>query len=173
VKAVSAELNGTEVAVKQLNAAALMEDNCIEVFVRETRLMHQLDGDHSALSNTHFIFLHNQPLLTLPLHSLAFLFISFSLYAVVRLLGAVCEKNELSLVMTYCCNGSLFALLHNKSAQLLWQRRIRYALDIALGVRYLHSREIIHRDLKSPNVLFDGNWVAKLCDFGFAKTLQG
>ena len=51
-----------------------------------------------------------------------------------------------------------------------WQRHIKLAAQIAAGVSYLHSKKIVHRDLKSGNVLIDQRDGAKLCDFGLAKT---
>jgi len=46
------------------------------------------------------------------------------------------------------------------------------AYEIALGLEYLHSRNIIHRDLKSPNVLIDGNNTIKLADFNLSKYID-
>ncbi|KAL4458956.1 hypothetical protein ABPG75_013821 [Micractinium tetrahymenae] len=50
--------------------------------------------------------------------------------------------------------------------ELTWQRRLRLALGVARGLAYLHACGIVHGDLKSPNVLTDGGWNAKLTDFG-------
>lgn len=47
----------------------------------------------------------------------------------------------------------------------------RIALDIAVGLRYLHDHDIVHLDLKSPNVLLNGNGQAKLSDVGLARML--
>ena len=41
--------------------------------------------------------------------------------------------------------------------------------DIALGMNYLHSRRVLHCDLKSSNILIDANWDIKLCDFGLSR----
>jgi hypothetical protein len=75
-----------------------------------------------------------------------------------------------ALVMEYMRGGSLFHLLHSE-APLPWLIRHRLASDIAKGLAYLHRREplILHRDLKSHNVLLNEYQRAKLADFGLAK----
>ncbi|KAM0002106.1 putative protein kinase TKL-CTR1-DRK-2 family [Helianthus debilis subsp. tardiflorus] len=67
--------------------------------------------------------------------------------------------------------GSLYKLLHRPNNQLDIRRRLRMALDTARGMNYLHNCTpvIVHRDLKSPNLLVDKNWVVKVCDFGLSK----
>lgn len=65
-------------------------------------------------------------------------------------------------------NASLYDLLHN-GQELPWQIRYSIAKDIAYGLSLLHSRHILHRDLKSLNVLLDGRLRARLADFGLAK----
>lgn len=67
-------------------------------------------------------------------------------------------------------NGSLFDLLHGSTRIPGWTRRVRFALQIAKAVHFLHSSNppVIHRDIKSSNVLIDGNHNARLSDFGLA-----
>eukprot|EP01133_Synstelium_polycarpum_P012263 gene12263-14373_t len=53
---------------------------------------------------------------------------------------------------------------------LSWPLRIKIAYDVACAMAYLHSRHVIHRDLKSTNLLVCESWKIKVCDFGFART---
>ena len=76
------------------------------------------------------------------------------------------------LVTEYCENGNLFEFLHGKDAPDLEDiERLNLALEIAQGVNYLHSFKppILHRDLKSLNILLDKNYVAKIADFGWSR----
>ncbi|KAJ1376572.1 Serine/threonine-protein kinase, active site [Sesbania bispinosa] len=72
-------------------------------------------------------------------------------------------------------NGSLEAQLHGPSrgSALTWHMRMKIALDTARGLEYLHEHchpAVIHRDMKSSNILLDANFNAKLSDFGLAIT---
>jgi len=75
------------------------------------------------------------------------------------------------IVMEYAAGGSLFQLLHKSGGEMEWNMRLKYAAEIAKGLAYLHhfNPVIIHRDLKSMNVLIDKHNVAKLTDFGLSK----
>nr|DAD37338.1 TPA_asm: hypothetical protein HUJ06_007979 [Nelumbo nucifera] len=77
------------------------------------------------------------------------------------------------LVMEFMPNGSLHDLLHNVSTPPSWPKRAFMALQIARAVQALHEAQpcVIHRDIKSANILFDSNWNAKLADFGLAVRL--
>ncbi|KAL4506717.1 hypothetical protein ABPG72_000288 [Tetrahymena utriculariae] len=90
---------------------------------------------------------------------------------IVLFLGACTEVPNFSIVMEYCQRGSLWSLLQNHSVPLTWDDRRKIALDIAKGVFFLHSSKppIIHRDLKSLNVLVDDNFRCKLTDFGWTR----
>jgi len=65
----------------------------------------------------------------------------------------------------------LYRLIHRPNSQLDERKRLRMALDVARGMNYLHNSTpvIVHRDLKSPNLLVDKNWVVKVCDFGLSR----
>lgn len=91
----------------------------------------------------------------------------------VRLLGFCEDNNELILVYEFMSNGTLHDHLHrlNNSPLMSWTSRIKVALDAARGLEYLHvyaSPPVIHRDIKSSNILLDSNWVAKVSDFGLS-----
>uniref|UniRef100_A0A158PAA8 Protein kinase domain-containing protein n=1 Tax=Angiostrongylus cantonensis TaxID=6313 RepID=A0A158PAA8_ANGCA len=67
--------------------------------------------------------------------------------------------------MEYCPNGHLGDIL--KSDRVIgWEEWCSWSRQIAEGMEYLHKNKVIHRDLKSPNILFDEEGVVKICDFG-------
>ncbi|XP_059648198.1 serine/threonine-protein kinase-like protein At5g23170 [Cornus florida] len=74
------------------------------------------------------------------------------------------------LVMELMPNGTLHDLLHVAFPPPPWPKRVEIAVQVARGVQLLHEAKpvIIHRDIKSANILFDSNWNAKLGDFGLA-----
>ncbi|KAL8195791.1 hypothetical protein R6Q57_025544 [Mikania cordata] len=90
---------------------------------------------------------------------------------VVLFMGAVTRPPNLSILTEFLPRGSLFKLLHRSNVQLDERRRLRMALDVAKGMNYLHTSNpvIVHRDLKTPNLLVDKNWVVKVCDFGMSR----
>ncbi|KAI3987530.1 hypothetical protein MKX01_003216 [Papaver californicum] len=90
---------------------------------------------------------------------------------VLLFMGAVTSSQHLCIVTEYLPCGSLFQLLRRNSARLDWRRRSLMAVDIAQGMNYLHrcNPPIIHRDLKSSNLLVDKNWNVKVGDFGLSR----
>uniref|UniRef100_A0A5B7APA6 Protein kinase domain-containing protein n=1 Tax=Davidia involucrata TaxID=16924 RepID=A0A5B7APA6_DAVIN len=89
----------------------------------------------------------------------------------VNLLGFGVDSHERKfIVVEFMRNGSLYDLLHSAARPPGWARRVRFALQIAKAVQHLHlsNPPVIHRDIKSSNVLIDGNWNARLGDFGLA-----
>ncbi|PKA46543.1 Serine/threonine-protein kinase CTR1 [Apostasia shenzhenica] len=83
---------------------------------------------------------------------------------VLLFMGAVYSPEHLAIVTEYLPRGSLFRALHKNNQSLVLRRRVQMALDVARGMNYLHRRNppIIHRDLKSSNLLVDKNWTVKV-----------
>ncbi|KAI3776297.1 hypothetical protein L1987_46073 [Smallanthus sonchifolius] len=92
---------------------------------------------------------------------------------IVLFMGAVTQPPNLSIVTEYLSRGSLYRLLHKPGAKetLDERRRLSMAYDVAKGMNYLHRRNppIVHRDLKSPNLLVDRKYTVKVCDFGLSR----
>ncbi|KAL5755226.1 hypothetical protein ACOSP7_023446 [Xanthoceras sorbifolium] len=93
----------------------------------------------------------------------------------VPLLGYCCDNDQQILVYPFMSNGSLQDRLYGEAAKrkiLDWPTRLSIALGAARGLLYLHTfpvRSVIHRDVKSSNILLDQSMCAKVADFGFSK----
>lgn len=96
----------------------------------------------------------------------------------VGLVGYCEERDERLLVYDYMKNGALYDHLHHKdnihkdsSVLNSWKMRISICLDASRGIEYLHNYAvppIIHRDIKSSNILLDYHWTARVSDFGLS-----
>ncbi|KEH30777.1 Serine/Threonine kinase family protein [Medicago truncatula] len=96
----------------------------------------------------------------------------------VTLIGCCIQREEKMLVYEYMANGSLdyFIFDRTKSKLLDWPKRFHIICGIARGLMYLHQDSrlrIVHRDLKSSNVLLDDTLNPKISDFGLARTFGG
>ncbi|CAN6583206.1 unnamed protein product [Malus baccata var. baccata] len=95
----------------------------------------------------------------------------------VRLLGYCAEGAHRMLVYEYVDNGNLEQWLHGDvgpKSPLTWESRMNIVLGTAKGLTYLHEGlepKVVHRDIKSSNILLDKQWNSKVSDFGLAKLL--
>jgi serine/threonine protein kinase len=93
-----------------------------------------------------------------------------------KLVGYCDEDDVLLLVLQYMHNGTLYDHLHddkhsNSGAISSWHLRVKIALEAARGIEYLHTYAVpavIHRDIKSSNILLDASWTACVSDFGLS-----
>lgn len=82
----------------------------------------------------------------------------------------ICKQDDaLLLVQEFVSCGELYKLLKDDTVLIDWKLSMSIARDTAAGMAYLHSRGVIHRDLKSENLLVDEHWRIKICDFGLAR----
>merc|ERR1719476_339833 len=99
------------------------------------------------------------------------------------MIGLLRGDPPFSIVMEYCAGGCVFGLLHeDRDFMPSWQQKLAICVDICSGMTYLHLHkpQIIHRDLKSPNLLLfrkvqssSDVTFCKVGDFGFSRHIDG
>lgn len=89
---------------------------------------------------------------------------------VVLFIGACLDKDHKCIIMEYLDKGSLYDVLHDKTQQISYQQIIQILTGISRGMHYLHANDILHRDLKSLNILLDSEWGVRVADFGLTAT---
>ncbi|XP_031285676.1 calcium/calmodulin-regulated receptor-like kinase 2 [Pistacia vera] len=90
----------------------------------------------------------------------------------VNLIGYCVDKGQHMLIYEFMSNGSLENHIYSEEKVLSWEERFEIVLDISHGIEYLHEGAVppvIHRDLKSANILLDHSMRAKVADFGLSK----
>ena len=90
---------------------------------------------------------------------------------IISFYGIALNYPDLFIVTEFARNGSLFNYLHKEKQVLTVDQSLAWALEVAQGMEHLHNHDIIHRDLKSANILLSARMVAKVCDFGTARYL--
>ncbi|CAG7860728.1 unnamed protein product [Brassica rapa] len=88
---------------------------------------------------------------------------------VVQFLGACTRSPTLCIVTEFMARGSIYDFLHKQKCAFKLQTLLKVALDVAKGMCYLHQNNIIHRDLKTANLLMDEHGLVKVADFGVAR----
>lgn len=95
---------------------------------------------------------------------------------IIQIFGVCNEPEFFCIVTEYMTNGSLDELLHEKNMYpvVAWPLRLRILYEIALGVNFLHNMTppLLHHDLKTQNILLDGEYHVKIADFGLSKWRQ-
>ncbi|XP_074318899.1 wall-associated receptor kinase-like 10 [Silene latifolia] len=96
---------------------------------------------------------------------------------IVKLIGCCLETQVPLLVYEFVPNGTLSKFLHDPQEEfpITWEMRLQIALDVAGAVTYLHSASsnpILHRDIKTSNILLDAKFRAKVSDFGTSRTIS-
>jgi LIM domain kinase 1 len=91
---------------------------------------------------------------------------------VVQFMGLSRNMTDVYIVTEYIPGGDLRKLLKDEAKELSWLLRAKIATDVAYAMTFLHSKGLIHRDLKSNNLLVGENWKVKVCDFGFSRRVN-
>ncbi|KAJ8567667.1 hypothetical protein K7X08_019875 [Anisodus acutangulus] len=88
---------------------------------------------------------------------------------VVQFIGACTRPPNLCIVTEFMSRGSIYTFLHKQRSAFKLPTLLKIAIDVSKGMSYLHQNKIIHRDLKTANLLMDEHGVVKVGDFGVAR----
>mmetsp|Transcript_23757 Transcript_23757/g.30261 ORF Transcript_23757/g.30261 Transcript_23757/m.30261 type:complete len:354 (-) Transcript_23757:76-1137(-) len=88
---------------------------------------------------------------------------------IVQYMGMSKTDEDVYIITEYLNGGDLYDKLRDETIKIPWKLRVSLAIETCRAIAYLHSRGVVHRDLKSQNLLVDNNWKVKICDFGFAR----
>jgi len=92
---------------------------------------------------------------------------------IITFMGFCAEKPDICIITEFMSRGSLYDILHNPSIIFDNYHMRQFCLDTCKGMAYLHNvSHIIHRDMKSHNLLVDQNWIVKVSDFGLSRTIE-
>ncbi|SBT70438.1 serine/threonine-protein kinase NEK4, putative [Plasmodium malariae] len=94
---------------------------------------------------------------------------------IVKYIESYIEGDTLRIVMKYCKGGDLYHYIQNKKKQntpIKEKRILIWFTQILTALKFLHSNHILHRDMKSLNILIDSDKRVRLCDFGISKVLE-
>lgn len=92
---------------------------------------------------------------------------------ILRFVGACTKPPNLMIITEFMARGTLFELLHQSQTRVTWPMRKKFALDTCKGMRYLHDSKLLHRDLKSSNLMLDKDFNCKVGDFGLTRISRG
>jgi len=91
---------------------------------------------------------------------------------IVQFLGLCIHETGIYLVSEYVEHGDLVDLLVFAKANVSWADRVKIALQTAQALLYMHTKNVIHRDVKGLNILVGDNFKVKVCDLGLATTMN-
>lgn len=92
---------------------------------------------------------------------------------ILRFVGACTKPPNLMILTEFMSRGTLFDLLHQSQERVTWSMRRKFALDTCRGMQYLHDSKLLHRDLKSSNLMLDRDLNCKVGDFGLTRISRG
>jgi len=90
---------------------------------------------------------------------------------VILFMGACTRPPHLFIVTEFMSKGTLFDILHRYRVHVSWNLLKKMAMDVCRGMTYLHASKLLHRDLKSSNLMLDDHFTVKVGDFGLTRLI--